>query len=738
MALKFYKVINGLKALFKDTRPAEDTLEYVSNTTIDNLTDVSKNKGVDKNSIVITQATSEDSDAFGGKYIPGTNIMFTNGQTFVDASNVIQGVYTKVTSDGVLIFCAPKGSFLEDDKVQFARHVHQKKSGVDTYNGIIVPEQSSVKGDTNYHEDSSYIKYTLRLRKQNTSPIENSVWNYEVYATDGNTEITLVEYLKGLQLTPLKTVAFSVYRNNVQITDWFTWEVNYDSENIIIGLKRSKGLYLPGVKEVLYSKLVSTKAKDKLVPGRYYKIIDYYPKANNTYYTDCIYPLRDKNEDNVQAPGPVYISDYWQIVVQALNCNTLSENAIAVYPNGNQVREVKYELTPNTTKHQYASSTSTGWVYYMKDQDGNEADFDFANLKVKVNGTEYFMFDDSCKNNSVLLTANSHGVVLKNCQNLFIRGQVINHIFENESQKIVNKEFEGVFKNPGSPKNRILMADGTTRELTELPALSATAKALPAGSNPTVTVNNGNFEFGIPTGGTSEDITYTNTEEMPETLGGLQKGTTFTDIPLNTLLTDLLYPYQYPEAKIVCTTTDWEYGMDEKSLEFVVSGEAKQKDATIDKYYIGIKSSPTGNDFGSSKTFYIRVFSNSDNATCYGQVMDSNSKKSSIVSITVNPKHRYWVVASNSTPDLTNTPGSLTYGVNNIKKEWTVETTSTNPYVYIITPSSWSFTIKSLGNEFTAYTIEYTAYTPTGGTEQSYKIIKFTNPSVTDTTFTIA
>lgn len=54
MALKFFKVLNGIKSLFKDTRPTEDTKEYISSTTIDNLTDTSKNKGVDNNSIVIT------------------------------------------------------------------------------------------------------------------------------------------------------------------------------------------------------------------------------------------------------------------------------------------------------------------------------------------------------------------------------------------------------------------------------------------------------------------------------------------------------------------------------------------------------------------------------------------------------------------------------------------------------------------------------------------------------------
>jgi len=42
------------------------------------------------------------------------------------------------------------------------------------------------------------------------------------------------------------------------------------------------------------------------------------------------------------------------------------------------------------------------------------------------------------------------------------------------------------------------------------------------------------------------DITYTNTTPMPESVGGLSSGTTFSDVQLSVLLDGLLYPYQVP------------------------------------------------------------------------------------------------------------------------------------------------------------------------------------------------
>lgn len=48
----------------------------------------------------------------------------------------------------------------------------------------------------------------------------------------------------------------------------------------------------------------------------------------------------------------------------------------------------------------------------------------------------------------------------------------------------------------------------------------------------------------VPTG---EVLTnYTNSNPMPEKIGGLESGTTFNNVPLTDLIDGLLYPYQYP------------------------------------------------------------------------------------------------------------------------------------------------------------------------------------------------
>jgi hypothetical protein len=42
------------------------------------------------------------------------------------------------------------------------------------------------------------------------------------------------------------------------------------------------------------------------------------------------------------------------------------------------------------------------------------------------------------------------------------------------------------------------------------------------------------------------DVEYSNAEPTPSTIGGIPAGSTFTDVPVTTMLTNLLYPYQAP------------------------------------------------------------------------------------------------------------------------------------------------------------------------------------------------
>lgn len=376
MALKFYKVLQGLTGLFKNGGRKIQQSFQPSATTIDNLTDAATNVGVNKDSIVITQASTDDAVQYGGKFLPGTNVMFANGQTFVDATNIVQGVYTKLF-EGKLAFCAPVGSFLETDVVQFAR-----VANLTTGNGIVIPDE------TTNAVGSAYTDWVLHpIDKKDADGRRNDVRIYTVTVfqkTDAGetpaTDVTVNEYIAGTGLK-LNDVAFSVYRNGVQITNWFQWAWNGQR------LVRSKGLYLPGIKDIQYKDLVELVNNAKLVPGRYYKIIDYYPTTRVLYMTDGYYVLKDRGiltTGDQDKKDNVMISPNWQIIVQALAKNRLNEDAIAFNGGTNgdaAVCQIKYSLDANVTKYPWAASTSTGVVYYMEDQNGNSANYDFKNLK---------------------------------------------------------------------------------------------------------------------------------------------------------------------------------------------------------------------------------------------------------------------------------------------------------------------------------------------------------------------
>lgn len=375
MALKFYKVLQGLTGLFKSNGRTIQSATSPSTTTIDNLTDVATTAGINKDSIVITQATANDAAQYGGKFLPGTNVMFANGQTFIDATNIVQGVYTKLFY-GRLCFCAPVGSFLETDVVQFAR-----VANLTTGDGIVIPDKTT---DT---AGSAYINWVLHpIDSGDADGRRNDVRIYTVKVfqkTDAGetpaTNVTVNEYVAGTGLK-LNDVAFSVYRNGVQITNWFQWVWNGER------LVRSKGLYLPGIKEVKYENLVELRDDSKLVPGRYYKIIDYYPTTSVPYMTDGVFELKDRGvltTGKEDGKDYVEVSPRWQIIVQALTKNRLNENAIAF--NGGHdgdcaVCQIKYSLIV-TSEYPWTDSTSTGVIYYMEDQNGNSANYDFKNLK---------------------------------------------------------------------------------------------------------------------------------------------------------------------------------------------------------------------------------------------------------------------------------------------------------------------------------------------------------------------
>lgn len=118
-----------------------------------------------------------------------------------------------------------------------------------------------------------------------------------------------------------------------------------------------------------YDELVGLRAAERLVPGTWYRITDY-----NTTTTQLYTKSSDKNFD---------------IIVIAEDEATLNENANAAPHEGtsyfNNCRleawQLKYTIQNDTTRFKWADTTNgKGVIYYMKDENNNEAPYDFKNI----------------------------------------------------------------------------------------------------------------------------------------------------------------------------------------------------------------------------------------------------------------------------------------------------------------------------------------------------------------------
>lgn len=119
---------------------------------------------------------------------------------------------------------------------------------------------------------------------------------------------------------------------------------------------------------ITYDELKSLRDTNKLVPGQWYRITDY---------------VCTTSQANTQAAG-----NQFDIIVRADTTNKINENAYATHHEGDtyfensnlSAWELKYDLNNNTTKYAWASSNGKGVIYYMKDEWGNEAPYDFKNI----------------------------------------------------------------------------------------------------------------------------------------------------------------------------------------------------------------------------------------------------------------------------------------------------------------------------------------------------------------------
>lgn len=126
------------------------------------------------------------------------------------------------------------------------------------------------------------------------------------------------------------------------------------------------------IENITYSDLKNLRDDDGLSPGRLYRITDYVTVVNSA-------------TNDVRSAGHQF-----DIIVEALNENTLSEQAHAIWNKSENGRyfdgenlnawQLWYCLDNDKDRFEWAADNGTGVIYRMIDEYGNDCPYDFKNI----------------------------------------------------------------------------------------------------------------------------------------------------------------------------------------------------------------------------------------------------------------------------------------------------------------------------------------------------------------------
>ena len=196
-------------------------------------------------------------------------------------------------------------------------------------------------------------------------------------------------------VTDLNAIAIKIHRNNTvnpkyTSTGDVTWTAKYNGTTPTPTPTPTPSK----ITKVTYSDLQHLINNSSLVAGQQYQITDYITTVNSSTTSSPYY-------NKAKA-----LSNKFDIVVTALTKTTLNEDAKVVlhendtyFANSNlSAWNIKYSFKNDTNRFDWADEDNgKGVIYYMQDEFGNEAPYDFKNIQFfafNQTTTGWFTFDD--------------------------------------------------------------------------------------------------------------------------------------------------------------------------------------------------------------------------------------------------------------------------------------------------------------------------------------------------------
>ena len=131
------------------------------------------------------------------------------------------------------------------------------------------------------------------------------------------------------------------------------------------------------MQSVTHAELVALRDGSKLVAGQWYRIMDYVTSVSQT-------PDDRSGMAMIRSDGHPF-----DIIVRADASDTFNETAFSAPHDGDtyfanqrlEAWQLKYSLDNDTERFPWCDPTGTGVVYWLRDEKGNEAPYDFKNVQ---------------------------------------------------------------------------------------------------------------------------------------------------------------------------------------------------------------------------------------------------------------------------------------------------------------------------------------------------------------------